>query len=243
METEPLEQPKLKLGPYSTVAVGIISFIGGQLFAALVLLYLVPVIFHGKFGAAQEQAYAAGLAGIFTILIIWLVLKNVGNKFSQIGLGRPKIISVAYAVAGFLGYLASYLLIVSLIKALVPSLNLEQEQELGFDFSLRQDLPFFIFSLIIVAPLVEEILMRGFLFSGLRTKLSFWGATVITSTLFAAAHLPEGANGLLWVGAIDTFVLSVVLCYLREKTGSLWAPILVHAMKNSMALIFLVYLR
>ena len=48
--------------------------------------------------------------------------------------------------------------------------------------------------------------------------------------LFAVAHLPEGgAAGPLYIAALDTFVLSLVLIYLREKTGSLWASITLHA--------------
>lgn len=249
MEPDKSEKPKLNYGPFAAIFIGLGSFIGGQFFASLAIsLWLVKIgwsqarIQDWAVNAVEAQAFSAGLAGLISISVLLLFLKSVGNKLNDIGLKKPKLVAIAQALLGFAVYLGSYLVIVAAVKALIPDLNLEQEQELGFDFSVRQNLPFFIFSLIFVAPLVEEILMRGFLFSGLRTKLPFVAATIITSSLFAAAHLPAGKDGLLWVGAVDTFVLSVVLCYLREKTGSLWAPILVHAMKNSLALIFLVYL-
>lgn len=249
MEPQVAPQPKLNYGPLAAVFIGLGSFLGSQFVASIAIsVWLAQIGWSGariqdwSINAPEAQAIIAGLSGVLMITALLLFLKSVGNKLFDIGLNKPRLIAIAQALMGFAAYLVGYLLIVAAVKALVPALDLEQEQELGFDFSLRQYLPFFILSLIIIAPLVEEILMRGFLFGGLRTKLPFWAATAITSLLFAAAHLPAGKDGLLWVGAVDTFVLSVVLCYLREKTGSLWAPILVHAMKNSLALIFLVYL-
>ncbi|MEJ0073120.1 MAG: CPBP family glutamic-type intramembrane protease [Candidatus Saccharibacteria bacterium] len=41
------------------------------------------------------------------------------------------------------------------------------------------------------------------------------------------------------MGAIDTFTLSVVLCYIREKTGTLWSGVLIHALKNGIAFLSL----
>jgi membrane protease YdiL (CAAX protease family) len=62
--------------------------------------------------------------------------------------------------------------------------------------------------------------------------------------LFAAAHLQWGSGApLLWVAAIDTFVLSMVLSTLREKTGSLWSAIGLHAIKNGVAFTLLFVLR
>jgi membrane protease YdiL (CAAX protease family) len=37
------------------------------------------------------------------------------------------------------------------------------------------------------------------------------------------------------VAALDTFTLSLVLCYLRQKTDSLWPGIMLHALKNGLA--------
>ncbi len=62
------------------------------------------------------------------------------------------------------------------------------------------------------------------------------GAVVGTCILFAIGHLPAGGDaGPLYIAAIDTFVLSLVLIYLREKTGGLWSSMLLHAIKNGVA--------
>lgn len=62
-------------------------------------------------------------------------------------------------------------------------------------------------------------------------------AAIVTSLIFAVGHLAESSQGPLYVAAIDTFVLSLVLIYLREKTGRLWASIGLHAIKNAIAFV------
>ncbi len=95
-------------------------------------------------------------------------------------------------------------------------------------------------SLVILPPLAEEIMVRGFLYSTLKKAMRPIGAVILTSALFAAAHLPEGgAAGPLYIAALDTFILSLVLIYLREKTGGLWASITLHASKNGIAFLLL----
>ena len=63
-------------------------------------------------------------------------------------------------------------------------------------------------------------------------------AALITSIIFATAHLEFGEGApLLWVAAIDTFVLSLALVYVRERTGRLWGSMGVHALKNTVAFV------
>jgi membrane protease YdiL (CAAX protease family) len=96
-------------------------------------------------------------------------------------------------------------------------------------------------ALVVIAPVAEEALMRGFLFGALRRRLPFIWSTLITSAMFASLHLAGGEQGAgpLWVAAIDTFTLSLALCYLREKTGRLWAGIGLHMLKNGIAFVAL----
>jgi membrane protease YdiL (CAAX protease family) len=94
---------------------------------------------------------------------------------------------------------------------------------------------------VVLPPVVEETVFRGFLFTGIRNRLKPVAAALITSLLFAVPHLLEsGQSGsLLWVAGIDTFTLSLVLCYLRHKTDSLWPGIFLHALKNGIAFVAL----
>jgi membrane protease YdiL (CAAX protease family) len=138
-----------------------------------------------------------------------------------------------------LGFAAFYgLLIIAgvIINAFAPNVNNEQ-QNLGFNNinTSTQNLLAFI-SLVALPPLGEEVLVRGYLYSGLRMVWRFWPALLVTSLLFGAAHLEFGAGGpLVWAAAIDTLLLSIVLCFLRERTGALYAGMAVHLLNNLIA--------
>jgi membrane protease YdiL (CAAX protease family) len=189
---------------------------------------------HGQFiftAAAEIVMFAA---------IIFYV-KQRGGSLKSIGLNRFQLKYVLYVLLGTLVYFFIYFVVVSAVAALVPSLNLEQEQDLGFKNPAGVlQLTMVFMSLVVLPPIAEETVFRGFMFAGLRSKLSFAAAAAITSVFFAIGHLQIGqGTPLLWVAGIDTFVLSMVLCYVREKTGSIWPTIGIHMLKNLVAFSFL----
>jgi membrane protease YdiL (CAAX protease family) len=127
------------------------------------------------------------------------------------------------------------------VSHFIPSFNVNEQQQIGFS-NVHGGLPLLMtfVSLVILPPLAEEIMVRGFLYSTLKKAMPALAAVILTSALFASAHLPEGGDaGPLYIAALDTFVLSLVLIYLREKTGSLWASITLHAAKNGIAFVAL----
>jgi membrane protease YdiL (CAAX protease family) len=86
--------------------------------------------------------------------------------------------------------------------------------------------------IIVAAPISEEIFFRGLMFTGLRRRLSLWPAAAITAILWAALHYtgPES------IGVVPQLaVLGLLLAWLYEYTGSLWPPILMHAVNNGLA--------
>lgn len=173
-----------------------------------------------------------------TLLIIFLRLRKTGLKV--IGLRKPKWRDLAYVAMGYLTYFVVNIGILGVVDKLAPGLNANQKQEIGFQGAHGAQLTWVFLALVILPPFVEELLVRGFLYSGLKNKLPKLWAVLITGLLFAMAHLQAG-NGqpLLWTAAIDTFILSTLLIYLREKTGSLWASIGLHALKNGVAFLTL----
>ena len=177
---------------------------------------------------------------ISLVLLFWFMKKRNAPK-SVIGLNRkPAFKDVGYALLALIGYFVVYIIVANIVKSLVPAVNLEQEQQLGFDNVSNLQLPLVFISLVILPPVVEEIMVRGFLYTGLKKGLPHLPAVLITSSIFAIAHLQAGSGApLLWVAAIDTFVLSVFLIYLRDKTDSLWSPIILHGLKNFIAFLSL----
>lgn len=83
----------------------------------------------------------------------------------------------------------------------------------------------------VVAPIAEEFLFRGFIFSSLRNWRGPWPAAVITGLLFGAVHgLSAPAQDLLPLA-----FLGFVLCLVYQRTGSLYPCIVLHLLNNSIA--------
>lgn len=92
-------------------------------------------------------------------------------------------------------------------------------------------------ALVIFAPVFEESLFRGFLFAGFRnSRLGIAGTIVITSLLWAALHIQYGAFGL---GVV--FSMGILLGIMRNRTGSLMVPLLMHGFFNLVALVGLTF--
>lgn len=240
------DKPKF-YSPLATVIITITIFFTAQLVGGI-LISIIPLLLGWSELQTtiwlKDSSWAQFLFVLFvelaTLRLIWEFLKRRHASFRDIGLKKPQAKYVAYALAGFGLYFVLYIASLIIVSLLMPNLDLEQEQQLGFDKTTTgiNLLPIFI-SLVILPPLVEEIVARGFLFTGLRSKLPFITAAIITSVLFAGAHLGAAKEGLLWVAGIDTFILSMIMCHLREKTGSLWPSIGVHFLKNGLAFFIL----
>lgn len=81
---------------------------------------------------------------------------------------------------------------------------------------------------ITIAPVVEEAFFRGFFFAGLSPRYGWQKAAVISSFFFAIMHLQPLAIPVL-------FLLGYLFAYLYHRSHSLWLPILMHFIVNTLA--------
>jgi len=237
-------------GVYKFLVFGLVCLAG-------LALYLVPpyiTVFILSLGiylfgldSGSVERWLDTTEAIFSLTLVTEVLVIVGIVFlmkqlrltwQAIGMRRPKLRDLGYMFVGFGIYLVTYMVVAGLLQ---DTLDFDQRQELGYDTSVYGvDLGLVFISLVVLPPLVEEILFRGLLYTQIRKAFWVGWSAVIISLLFGAAHLQIGSgNPLLWVAAVDTFVLSMVLVYLREKTGSIWSGVGVHALKNLVAFMIL----
>lgn len=84
----------------------------------------------------------------------------------------------------------------------------------------------------IVAPIVEELFFRGFLFGALSGVLHWGVAAVVTGLVFGGIH----AGGTPPIFLVPLMVLGALLCVLYRRTGSLVPSMGVHAFNNALAL-------
>lgn len=83
-----------------------------------------------------------------------------------------------------------------------------------------------IISVAIAAPIIEEVVFRGLIYTRLRRAMSAPIAAGLSAAIFALAH------GQI-IAVIYAFIMGLILCFLMERFRSLWAPIILHVGFNA----------
>jgi membrane protease YdiL (CAAX protease family) len=83
----------------------------------------------------------------------------------------------------------------------------------------------------VIAPVCEEFLFRGFIFTALRNWHGTWLAAIITGLVFGGVH----AGSAPVVDLIPLAGLGFGLCLLYRYTGSLYPCMIAHSLNNSLA--------
>lgn len=115
---------------------------------------------------------------------------------------------------------------------------------LGFDtqgdeilklFDLLENPVWFFLVGAVLAPFVEEIFFRGFLFQGFRVRYGWVSSMLLSSAIFGFAHLDPAS-------LIPTFVLGNLLAYLYHRTNSIWPGVIMHILINTFGLAFVYFI-
>ena len=91
-----------------------------------------------------------------------------------------------------------------------------------------------ILRVVILAPIVEELIFRGIIFSGFQRIYPASWAIFFSALLFALFHLNPWQLG-------PTFLLGLLLGFIRLRTGSLLAAMFTHALHNGMIFLSVYY--
>ncbi|HVI60779.1 MAG TPA: hypothetical protein VM535_01340, partial [Candidatus Saccharimonadales bacterium] len=172
--------------PWLGVVFVIILYYGAQLAGGL-LVTLYPVLRGWSAvritnwldsSTAAQFAYVV-LAEAFILGALYLFLKKYGSSFKTIGLKRPRWRDVGYGLLAVPLYYLFYLVTVALVSHFVPGLDIDQQQQTGFN-NVQGTLALIMtfISLVVLPPLAEEILVRGFLYSSLKKALPALGAVL-----------------------------------------------------------------
>lgn len=163
----------------------------------------------------------------------WVIF-NKRTTLRDIGLHRlPSWSEIGLAPIGFVVYMIASMLVMFSIIQLIPGFDIKEAQETGFgNITQRYEYVVAFFTLVVLAPVAEEVLFRGYLYGRLKRWAPWVVSALITSVLFGFAHGQ-------WNVGIDTFVMSMIACMLRDICGSLWPAIMLHMIKNGIAYYFL----
>jgi membrane protease YdiL (CAAX protease family) len=170
------------------------------------------------------------------ILVLFLTLGAAtllgGSAREVLALRRPARGWRSYAGAALLSIVVPLVLALALFMAIVL-LGLDQwllqsiQQDHRSARAWDGDWPL----AVIVAPLEEELMFRGFLLSALaQTRLGFWGAALVSTALWTALHEYSV------LGLAKVFALGLLFSWLLWRTGSLRVTVFCHALNNVLAL-------
>ena len=144
----------------------------------------------------------------------------------------PTFLDITLSLITFVGYTFISYLLLELFKNF-SWFQVNQTQDVGFSrYLIGFDRIFAFISLVVLAPIFEELIFRGWLYGKIRKKISLVPAVLIVSILFGAMHGQ-------WNVGVNVFALSLFLCGLREFTGTIYASILLHMIKNGLAFYFM----
>jgi membrane protease YdiL (CAAX protease family) len=94
-----------------------------------------------------------------------------------------------------------------------------------------------VLTVVVLAPITEELTFRGLLLRSFMRRLSFWPAALLSTAIFGAFHVYEVHTVLGAVTlALSVSVLGLGNCYLVRISGRLTPGIMVHAAFNAVAL-------
>lgn len=204
----------------------------GTVALAVALVPVVPVLLFSEAGGAS------GAIALFVLVLLQdatYVSTAVGFAFLRRGSPRlwhfglratpPKrtMLIAAGAALAIFGFEFSYLELLGVDETNVEDLGGGANVIAALAVSL---------TVIVVAPVTEELFFRAFFYRALRNRFRVWSATLIDGTVFGALHF-QGWGSVEILPVIAFFGFGVCLVY--EATGNIFATIAIHAAFNTLA--------
>lgn len=203
--------------------------IGALLLTTLLEVGVVSA-FDPNLDSLAARLVTQALLAVTLVGVAFLITRNVGGGLASpgaLGLRRPLRSPIRLAAAAYLGYIVMALAYSSLVHPHQQDVT----RDLGFGNGAFGAIAAGVL-IVVAAPFSEEVFFRGFIFGGLRHRLSFPVAGLISAAIFGLFHYTgPGSLGVVPQLAFLGFALS----WVYEETGSIYPTIAVHALNNALA--------
>ena len=184
-------------------------------------------------GSVEMYPIRDNLVGFFAmpVAIFFILWRMKKRKIPLSELGSLEIQTKPLFLSIFL--LAAFLL---LEEFYFYVLGIEVPESF-IEFMLAEPILLGFISVVVVAPIIEEFLFRGFLYSQLRrSSLRDWGAIAVSSLVWTTIHFQYEVGILFFL-----FLFGLFLGYFRIKYNSLLIPVALHAINNLIAFMLTIY--
>lgn len=214
-----------------------LSVMSVQFLIAVILIISAPTFVENLADSAvlTQLSLQLAITGI-TFGLVYAIVKAYKGDLRTLGFRKIPLKQYGMVIPTYFVYMAVLIAVSYALSGLIPAEILEQEQEIGFKTAqTNMELVGVFLALVVIPPLLEEAIFRGFIFRGMIRAVGPVFAAIISSLLFAFAHLQINVG-------IDTFILGLGLAFLTYKTRSIWPAVALHALKNGIAfaLLFIV---
>jgi CAAX protease family protein len=223
-------EPRTPWGLWATLGWVILSFVLSAIAGFVVVLIWRPeAIMSGGADMLKDgplisiTTVASAVVQVGTLALAAKLARWPVGEY--LGLVRPAVRPALIAIAVMIVFLLAYDALTYLIgRDVVTPFQVDT-------YRTARDggtLPLLWLTFVIVAPVAEEIMFRGFLFRGwVRSEQSAIPAILVISLLFAAIHVQYD-----WFGMLQVFFIGLLLAIARWRSGSTLLTILMHVLIN-----------
>jgi membrane protease YdiL (CAAX protease family) len=197
---------------------------------ALFVLCFSLLLVISLLGQELVLPFDASLVIIFgevvLLLPVWyFAFYKYGTRWTDLGLRAFH----PHAVGMGCGLMALYFLLHISYAVLLGLFGLQIQPDITTMFDNTTFPLALLFGGAVVAPFVEEVFFRGFVFAGLRHQWGWQKAAFVSAGIFAVAHI-------IPTSIPPIFILGLIFAYLYHLSGSIWPAILMHMLVNTTSL-------
>lgn len=207
-------------------------------FSPLLIAKMLGIPLHEEIGMSTDNFGVFVLCGqtiglLASLAIIAKKLKRNLMSWSNVGLKGYKIFQGMRYILGYylilLGLLILAAIIASSLGAQAPT---TPNNESGGTGMLKVMGGFWLtFALsVIVAPIIEEIVFRGVLFSAIKKRYGLIAGIILSSLIFTLVHIDP-------IQMISVLPLGIYLAIMYQRTGSIYPGMILHATWNLIVLL------
>jgi membrane protease YdiL (CAAX protease family) len=162
--------------------------------------------------------------------LIWLVLRKYKVSWSSLGLRKFSPVKAGLLIGGmFVAFIGIVWVALIATKLLVPGFDPDQAQVNEFTSAITNNAKLIsFFALVVIPPIIEEILFRGFMFPAFSGRVGTLFGALFSSLLFGFAHLQANVG-------VYTVVLGLLLCFMYKRTNSIIPGMVLHMINNYVA--------
>jgi membrane protease YdiL (CAAX protease family) len=214
-----MKEDKTQVYPNISQSFGIVGII------ILSMLVFIPVIIIGDKYIGEDIAFL--IYSILTMGVPFLIVKHKKEKKNKLDNKSFDLTFGSYKIVGLI-IMTLIAIQIGFIIPIVFSLPTPEFIEKIFMEIAGPNSIFSFISIVIAAPILEELIFRGIILDGLLKKYSPVKSIMISSFLFGIVHL----NPWQFIGAM---IIGIFSGWIYYKTGKLSLSIIIHMVNNGLA--------